>query len=279
MMFHCSPPQGKCEWVHLKDFVAHFNALHGPRYILSRCLDVNNSSEKEPEVLLEAPGCVPVVIEHKSVAWPPYHLCYHSNEHHLGELLFARLGGLFRDALYKMTFDPAYLNGKSKKKIETIAEQILGTVLSNLPMAKSQSGIGSSVPVPWHLRPVSHRERNETYPEVGLGIFFESEGFQVDTPDKILLKKLKKGYAEEFERLANNAAEKFAKYDYCIKLLVVQFYGDGSSWVEDEEIIEIIHSAKLPTLIDQVWVARQDWVSEYDYEIAWECVHPPDNTL
>ena len=276
MMFHCSPPQGKCEWVHLRDFVAHFNTSHGPRYIRSRCLDVENSSEKEPEVLLEAPACVPVVIERKSVVWPKGHISDHSKEHHLDEILFGRLRGRFRDAPYRITFNEVSLKGKKKKEIEAIAEQISGTVLSNLPMAKSQSGIGSSLPVPWHLIPISHWERDETYPEVGLGIFFESEGFQADTRDKILPKK---GYAQRFKREAKNAAEKFAKYDYCIKLLLVQFYGDGSVWLGDEEIIKIIQSAKLPTLIDQVWVAWEDWVSEYDYEIAWKRVHPPDNTL
>ena len=276
MMFHCSPPQGKCEWSRLRNFATHFNTLYGTGYTLSRCLDVNNRSEKEPEVLLEAPGCVPVVIECKSVSWPPDHLSDHSKEHYLGELLFAQLGGRFQDALYKITFDPAYLKGRKKKEIETIVEQTSGTVLTNMPMAKSQSGIGSSLPVPWHLRPISHWERDETYPEVGLGIFFESEGFRADTPDKILPKK---GYAQEFDRAAKNAAEKFVKYADCTKLLLVQFYGDGSVWLGDKEIVEIIQSAKLPTLIDQVWVAREDWVSEYDYEIAWKRVRPPGNTL
>ena len=80
----------------------------------------------------------------------------------------------------------------------------------------------------------------------------------------------KSGYAKEFNRWADNAAEKFAQYAHCRKLLLVQFFGDSSLWMGDEEIVEIIKAADLPKMIDEVWVARQDWVSLNDYEIAWE---------
>ena len=40
----------------------------------------------------------------------------------------------------------------------------------------------------------------------------------------------------------------------------------------DEDIIGIIQSAQLPEMIDQVWLAHPDWVSEYDYEIEWDDV-------
>ena len=270
MMFHCSPPQGKCEWVHLKDFVAHFNALYGTEYNRSRCLDVENSSEKEPEVLVDDPGRAPMVIERKSVAWPPGHFSYHSKEHYLSDCILDSLGYLFRDSVYQLVTNERSLRGKTQRKVKKIAERIESIVLSNLTSVKSPCGIGSREPIPWRLRRLAPHEMDESTPATGLGVTVRGEWFRGGTPSEMLLsfKDAKDGYVEEFERAANNAAEKFVKYADCTKLLLVQFYGDGSVWLGYEEIVEIIQSAKLPTLIDQVWVARQDWVSPAYYKIA-----------
>ncbi len=271
MIFSCLPPQGKCEWQHLRGFVSHLNTIDGKSYTRSRCLDVENRKGEEPEVLLESPNEISVVIERKSVVWPREYLRDHGNEHCLGDIVFARLDDLFRDSAYQLAYNEVSLKGKKKREVEEIAKQITSTVLSDLTGAKSPRGIGNRKPIPWRLRPLDPRERNESTPEVGLGITVWGEIEPDYTPSEILQRQAvaKSGYAREFERAAKKAARKFVSYSDCLKLLLVQFYGSSSLLVLEEDIIDVIQSAQLPNLIDQVWVAQQDWISLDDYEIAW----------
>ena len=70
MIFSCFPPQEKCEWFHLREFVDRYSRSVGKAYTLTACLDVEGRSDKEPELLLNAPEETPIVIERKSVVWP-----------------------------------------------------------------------------------------------------------------------------------------------------------------------------------------------------------------
>lgn len=84
------------------------------------------------------------------------------------------------------------------------------------------------------------------------------------------MEKARAGCASEFERSAQAAAEKFAKNTHCLKLFLVQFCGDGSAWLQDEDVVELIKSAHLPVVIDQVWIACPEWVSEHEHAVTWE---------
>ena len=116
-MFSCSPPQGKCEWAHLRGFVDQFNSNYGKSYTRSACLDVAERNEKQPELLLEALGEIPIVVEHKSVVWPPRYLSDHSKEHHLHELIRNMLGNQFKDSVYQLEVSENSLKGKTKREV------------------------------------------------------------------------------------------------------------------------------------------------------------------
>ena len=82
----------------------------------------------------------------------------------------------------------------------------------------------------------------------------------------------KSGYAEELGSLTQVVAKKFTRYANHLKILLVQFYGESSDLLSDEDIKGIVLSAQMPEMIDQVWVAREEWVGEYEYDIAWDRV-------
>ena len=276
-MFWCSPPRGKCEWVHCKGFVEQYNAAYGKAYSRSKCLDVEAKSvvgqdtPAEPELLLKAVGEPDMVVERKSVVWPPDHLSDHSNEHELFECIVDLLGDEFSDSLYKLTIREESLTGKKKREIKEIANRIADGVLANAGAAKSEHGIRSAEPMPWRFRALSFYERDDNMPDSGVGVVVES-GWDWSDLSEISAKRdvAKAGYSEELDRLAKDAEKKFAKYTHCLKILLVEFYGDESSWIGDDDVIGIIQSAQLPKLIDQVWVAGQEWVSEGEYQIVWE---------
>ena len=80
-----------------------------------------------------------------------------------------------------------------------------------------------------------------------------------------------KGFANQLERAAESAAEKLARYPRHLKLLLVQFCGDDL--LDKEDFVKMIHSEQLPEVVDQLWLAKPDWVSEYDYETIWERIY------
>ncbi len=275
MIFWCFPPEDKCEWYHLRDFVDHYNNTRGKVYTLTACLDVEGRSEKEPEILLEAPRETPIVIERKAVVWPrDEYFSDHRNEHDLHDLLVNKIrsrGNPFTDSAYQLSVNSNSLKGRKKREVERFAEQIADIVLSDHTTAKSPRGIGNREPIPWRFRPLSPHERDETVPGTGIGLVV-SEKTEPSEPSEIreAIETARAGYASEFERSARATADKFAKYSHCEKLFLVQFCGHGSDWLQDEDIVKIIKSAQLPGVIDQVWLAYPEWVSEYDHVIAWE---------
>ena len=268
MVSWCFPPQTDCEWVNLRDFVIQFNTAYGKAYAKTECLDKDNS-RKQPEVLLQAPGEKDIVIERKSVVWPTTYLRDHSYEHEFDRHMRKLLGNEFRDAAYQLTVREASLKGKKQREVAQYAAQIVEEILSRRTEAKS-CGIGSREPIPWCFRPLASHELE--YDEPRTGIRFTVIGKSSTAFDKGAdSESIKAGYAGEFQRTLEKAAPKFAEYTDCLKLLLVQFFGDSSS-ILDEDIIEIIKSARLPKVIDQIWLALEDWVSESDYEIAWQRV-------
>ena len=275
MIFSCFPPEEKCEWSHLRDFVEHYNNIRGKGYTLTACLDVEGRSEKEPELLLEAPWETPIVIERKAVVWPrDTYFSDHRNEHDLHDLFVSKIrsrGNPFTDSAYQLSVNANSLKDRNKREVKRFAEQIAAIVLSDHITAKAPRGIGNREPIPWRFRPLAPHERDETVHGTGIGLVVREETEPSELSEtREPIETARTGYASEFERSARAAADKFAKYSHCEKLLLVQFCGHASDWLQDEDIVEIIKSAQLPGVIDQVWLASAEWVSEYDHVIAWE---------
>lgn len=271
MMFPCFPPKSdlpngqKCEWNSgIRDFVVQLNAETGKRYSLSECLDLKS---KGPEVLLEAPDGDPIVIERKSIVWPKHHLRDHAKEHLLFDLVCKPLNGLFQDELYQLKVVEQSLKGKSEREVKEIASQIVAIVRLNPKAAKSQRGVGHQEPIPWRFSLFHGQDENA--PKVGVGLSVEAKFWSADTHGEILkeIAVAKSGYIKELEHQAIKASEKFAKYDHCQKLLVIQFFGDTLA-LRDEDITAVVQSAQLPQSIDQVWVAKQDMTGD-DCIIRW----------
>ena len=273
MVFWCLPPTNKCEWSELRGFVDHYNATYGTSYTRKSCLDMEIRDRKAPELLLESHGEIPIVIERKSVAWPPDYLSSHSKEHHLSQYVPRALGGAFRDRAYELTVRGDYLKEKSKSDVTHIADQIIREVLSNTTRAKTRRGVGGEAPIPWRFRQLGPEDLDASESPTGVLISI-TEPTVFDHPSEMPEEdsnEAKVGYTRAFERAAKAAAAKFDEYPDCLKLLLVQFHGDDSS-LEGEGIIPTIKSVQLPDMVDQVWLAEHDWVGEDELEVVWNRV-------
>lgn len=280
VIFTCLTPGNECEWFHLKDFVAAFNDIHHTSYARSKCIDVYGpanrqpaSAPKRPEVMIEAEGQTPIVIERKAVVWPPKFQRDHSKEHYLPELVGKLLGDSFLDAVYQLRFCAEDLRGKKLREVDKYGKEIAGLIMSNEAKAKSQRGIRSRTPVKWRFRPLTPHEIYEPNVAKGVSSLVDEKSMWDKEPAELSQneKEALSGFAERFEREASRAGQKYDEYAECQKLFVVQFFGE-SELVTDEEIIEIIKAAPMPKQIDQVWLTGREWVSQDDYELAWERV-------
>ena len=280
VIFSCLIPGGSCEWFHLKDFVDFLNTTDGTSYIRSECLDVYGpdnqqpaQAKKRPEVLLESGDEVPIVIERKAVVWPSDFQRNHSKEHDLLKRVADNLREEFNDSTYQLAFYAGDLKKKNKGQVAVFGDQICHLIVSNIAKSKSSRGISVRQPIRWSFRPLARYEIDEPNPRRGIRSL-------VKLPSSWDLKPLEfrekresalAGFAERFAREANKADKKFDDYCNCKKLLVVQFFGESCS-VKDEEIVEIVKKTQITSHIDQVWLTGREWVSQDDYQLAWERV-------
>ena len=122
------------------------------------------------------------------------------------------------------------------------------------------------------FRPVSISERGGSEPEAGVGITVSEPVWDLWSDDTFEddYQKAMSGYEDALQKAGNAAAEKFTDYADNLKLFLVQFHGRGDFVLGDDTEFEIIKCTHLPSLIDQVWFARHDWVDERYFEITWE---------
>lgn len=280
VLFCCLPPDSKCEWANLRRFVEDYNSAHSTAYSHTACLDVRERNSRQPEVRLDSPGERPLVVERKSVAWPRNkYFADHRHEHQLGSLVQNRIHAVdvsFSESLFQLTLSALALKGKKKKDVHAAAHQIVARILSSRDAAKSQSGVRGQQPIPWHFGPARFVDEDEPPPGAWFRVqVWDGEPEFGSSPDEFRRqrKSAKDGYIAEFRRCVKAAAGKFADYGHCQRVLAVQFFGSmADARVSDEDLIEIVRTTEIPAVIEEVWVAYHDWVSESDYEVAWRQV-------
>ena len=273
MIFSCFPPSNQCEWVHLRGFVDHYNRVLGKAYGLSQCLEVERRNEKVPEVLLTASGEPSMVIERKAIVWPPNYFSDHRKEDDLFRHFKKKLqlaGNPFTDSTYVLTVKDTYLKGQHNKQIEGFGRRIADIVLCDVAAAKTSFGIKKRDPIPWWFRPLPPQRKDDAGSDSGIlyEIYLDSKLSNL-TDSLESTEVAKSGYAKELQRCAFAADQKFVQFTDCVKVFLVQFCGDDLDLLDEEDVKDIVRTAKLPESIDQVWVAYDNWVSELDHEIAW----------
>jgi|ERR1041384_3550782 hypothetical protein len=281
-MFTCFNPNKhpgpKCEWVegNLRRFVERFNQLNGTTYELAECLDIPNpnrpfSATKQPEVLVIGNRSEqPMVIERKQVVTESY-ARHHANQHLLHETIPSLLATHFVDDLYVLSIDESSLENKTKAAIQAEALQIAGMVLDEIDSIRSGRTISRRRPFPWVFGRCIEALRDENAPKTGIGIYISSKDILDLKPEesRLVIDRARNNCREILVRRLSEAEEKFKAYRDHLKVLVLECYGPW--WALDENDIAIFLSQEaLSPLIDQIWMAVQDWLSEWDYEIGYK---------
>ena len=276
MLFSCLPPGCKCEHIILRRLIVDYNEQGGGVYERLRRPEMEERNRPEPELVLEGaedgPEVIPVAIERKSVVWPVNsHLANHRNSHELLQHVQSRVCSedeTFINGLYQLRFGESSMQGLSNREIWRIGLEIADVVLAHPAAARSEQGIAGRAPIAWGFGPVPEWDRDETTPEVGFGMLVHDD-LRHDAPSRA---EALVGFGDELARHLVSVGEKFENYDQHRRLLALQFFGESSLDIDEEDLIDLIEQADLPDSVDEVWLAYHDWLNAYDHEVGWRPV-------
>ncbi|SNT13800.1 hypothetical protein SAMN05421770_104338 [Granulicella rosea] len=266
MFTHFEQP-GKCEWLGggLNGFVDHLNRVYGTAYALTRCLDVvqiSGVTSKEPEVLLtDSENEQQMVIERKSVVWPPNYLHRHQLEHDFANTVWQHTRGSYRDATYELSLNSREFDQLDRKQIHDIANQIAAAMARVTP---EQLPIRSRTPLRWSFRKVPEGEQENQSPGI---IVSHQQSLSFDDPDD---DSARAGTTSQIQSQLEAAAAKFNNYSECRRVVLLDFYGTE---IGEDEIPELFKDVTIPNEIDVVWRTVRDWTSEDTYDIGYDQLH------
>jgi hypothetical protein len=255
--------RGKCEWFGggLAEFVSQYNRDCGMGYSLTECLDigrVGGATPKKPEVLVtDVATGKQMVIERKSVVWPPKYILIHKNGHDFAETIGELTRGMFHGLCYQLTVSAKQLEPLDNRRTIEIARDISSAIVHLTP---SDLPVRRSVPINWVFRRASVHEHGERK-----GIVVVHEGGSIF--DRILNDSARKGTAAAIQAALAAASAKFNEYPDARRVVLLDFYGDG---LFEDDIPPVLKSLAIPPNVDEIWMTKPDWISEDDFEIGYE---------
>jgi hypothetical protein len=263
-MFSHYQRHGKCEWREggLDEFVSYYNRENGTSYAHTECLDIvrtGGRTDPKPEVLVtDASGSRQMVVERKSVVWPPYYILRHQNEHDFANTIWQQTKDGFQDGCYELTVSAKQLEKLDSRTVKQIALEIGSVLAGGNP---SSIPLRSSTPVHWRFHRANIHDHGT---RKGIVVIHQDpmmtfEDFNRD--DAIV------GTAAAMERELAEAATKFIGYEVARKVVLLDFYGNELC---EEDIPPLLERIALPQTIDEIWMTKCDWVSEDDFEIGFE---------
>jgi len=182
------------------------------------------------------------------------------------EVLLPHLNG----DLYALEIDDCDLRDKTKHRVQAEVLQIADYVLARLGLVVQGHEIAGEEPFPWQFGRVHAIDRDESMPDTGMGVHIKTRNV-FSRYSLSLIEETRAKYKELVDLRLAEAAPKFETYLDHRKAVVLEFYCDW--WLLDEgDARQIVSEGILPPLIDEVWITIPEWVSESDYEVAYERV-------
>jgi hypothetical protein len=254
--------RGKCEWFEggLDAFVLHYNDEYGTIYSHTECLDivrVGEATPKKPEVLVtDTSTGKQMVIERKSVVWPPSYIQRHKNGHNFAEAIWKIIGERYRDACYELSVSGKQLDAIDSRQIKRMAHEVAATILE---LPSSSLPVQRSVPIGWRFRRANPDEHDG---RAGIAVVqSDSMGFEEFDNESA-----KVGTAAAMEAELSAAVLKFDSYTEARKVVLLDFYGDELS---EDDVPPLLERIAVPDNIDEIWMTGRDWVSEDEFEIVY----------
>jgi hypothetical protein len=244
------PDTGGCECSRLVELIAAINSRDGREFRHEFCLDRLERNTPQPEAsFVDAADGTTMVVERKSLVWPPDAMARHRQDHRLASQLIQRLGEACRG--YPVGVYLPQLNRMRVNEVTAFGESIVSQVLPRLPrILAGGPGVGcGSHKEGWTWRVVKEDSEDREFmdePATGLVVRWETEAEEVPSCS------VTPGLISELKRLLRAVDKKFRHHAGARRVLVMEGFGDAR-WLFEDDWSAIRNLCSLPESIDELW--------------------------
>jgi len=256
----CLPGAHACEHQVTNPFVDYLNVLQGSEFEHMACPDKSERKLPAPDALYRDRSTgTGLVIEHKSLIWPPHFAERHKNDHRLMNRVFDLLDPEIANGPYVLELP--YLLRASRAEIDEFAEQICVAANAN----KQTVSDGGSISGNWAGRTWRLHEPwplDSSDPEAGLMVSW-------NLFDRQLGGLKSTSVSEILQRLCESAGKKFGRYSTSKRILLLELKGDIHQLLFRDLLVGVV----IPTSIDEIWTTYfeffDDDTEDWMYERKW----------
>lgn len=262
----CLPVSGGCERLWIEPFILHLNELEGSNYAYVKCLDREDRTRPQPEILYCDPVRGNIAIERKLLVWPRDFLQRHQNEHLLMDRLLERVGPGTAHAPFTLSLVCDLVAPRAE--ILAWSEELSDALISVAERLHEDELAGGQVAgIGWRLC----RERRgwrETWegPDAGLVIELPGEWHGLFESDD---EEDSAGLRIEATRLLSSSRKKFEGYAEARRVVLLEPAGN-LAWTGLDSLKLILDRADVPSIIGEVWGAALEYVSDTQREWIFE---------
>lgn len=251
----CLVKSGGCERGATDALVGHLNRLQKTRYAYRSCLDVVHRETPQPETLyVDESADKFLVIETKSIIWPPNYAAGHAHDHFVADEISKQLASIEFKKLYCLQL-PWLIDG-NKVELRAFSNDVAAHIKRRYLSLKPGRAIGSDH-VPgrtWAFYLQPDEDSDEDGPLSGIYYTWRYHGdsetlMKPDGPPM----ELKKA----FETIYDSCVRKFAEHLEKRRILLLRPYGDltymPESWWQ-----RVFVACPPAAPIDEIWQGSFD---------------------
>jgi hypothetical protein len=246
--------------------VSYLNKQESVQFIHQACLDVLDRTSPQPEALYsDCTTGADLVIERKTVVWPPDYAAHHRNDHFIAESLSEKLRDLAHGQPLTIRLDQA--PRMRATELSSFANEVAASIRASMTSILEGHVIGSNLNGgKWscYLDPEERAASDE--PTTGLAIRWT---YSDETPNA---EQLPAKLVDKVRGVFASTVDKFRNYAHARGILLLDPHGTirytGEWWWSG-----VFAVAPVPSSIAEVWLAQYNWVADHEQGWIFERIH------
>jgi hypothetical protein len=253
----CLLESGGCERGATEALAQHLNRLEKTQYAYSGCLDIVHRDTPQPETLyVDERANTSVVVERKSIAWPPNYAQGHAHDHFVADEIFKELASVEFHEAYCLRL-PWLIDG-NKTELRAFSKYVAEQIRKNYSSLKPGQAVSRQVPGrSWAFYIQPEEEREEHSPTKGVCYTWLPNGWEEGLTQLMQPEGPPPELKEALSTIYGSCVRKFSEYLGSRRILLLHPYEDlrympGSWWQG------VFAKCPPPAPINEIWEGRFD---------------------
>lgn len=238
-----------------------YNRVNGTTYKLARVLDRTGSQPQPEAAYIDERLNAEVVVEHKTIVWPPDHFKLHRSEHSVSRTIECMITPFLAPGRpYRLTFRDR-MRGTTAE-LHDFAEAVGRYICEHIDRVNDGRMLRSRrVGREWSFHAESAHERDYDEPSTGLATVFSGAWRSFEELDN-----WRDGMPEMLARVLHRVESKFVSYSESRRILVIDPHGE-TRFLPNSEWSALLATVDVPQSIDEIWLSFHDYVT--DLRCGW----------